>query len=73
MGLDVGWHYRRMSCIVTTVPDPTALMSNTVELLKCGLSSSAGWREALSVRCGLTHNQDGWAGSDDRVVKTSVV
>ena len=46
---------------MTTVPDPTALMSDTLKLLKCGLTSSEAMREALAPRYGLSHNQDAWA------------
>jgi hypothetical protein len=36
-------------------------MSDTLELLKCGVSSSEAMREALAPRYGLSHDQDGSA------------
>ena len=47
--------------VVTPVPDPTALMSDTLEILQRGLGSSEAMREALAPRYGLSHDQDAWA------------
>src|SRR4029450_8314026 len=53
--------YRGKGSIVTAVPDPAALMSDTLELLKCGVTSSEAMRKALAPRYGLSRDQDAWA------------
>ena len=46
---------------MTTIPDPMILMSDTLGLLKRGVSSSEAMRAALAPRYGLSHDQEAWA------------